>query len=482
MTSRLASPDAASPSRWRSVLLILLLALPLIIGAAVAGLAQWEPAHTWSSAAQPFGAPRENSASPEVKEAAEAASRAQAQASMLKSGATQLDDGTGELNKGADELGGGVDKLATGSQELVAGLNQLQSGTNTLGGGATELANGVGGAVDQVVGLGAVQGQILQAIDGTMRDLEGNKSKEAKEIRSQLGDLRAQVNNFRLDNSVTDQLKKLKDGSRDLSNQLAVNGYAYHDGVNQAVSGAQELNEGIAELNKRVGEAQEGVDKLDDGAGKLSTMAAQNQTNVGEIQRALPPAHTATDGPAHLLSPIVAMLVSALVLLAGAASGVAWQVGFRPWLTVLGGTLAAVAIGEILLFVLATGFTPVAAVWAGAALLLGALSMAVITRGLLGLCGITAGSILAALFGIGQTALVGWLWKSAAIAGVSKVWQIVSNLLPLNWTTAAVTAAGNEGEQAVLWTGVAVLLAITLIGLSAKWWAPSTGKTKPTVH
>ena len=482
MTSRLASPDAASPSRWRRVLLILLLALPLITGAAVAGLAQWEPAHTWSSAAQPFGAPRENSASPEVKEAAEAASRAQAQASMLKSGTTQLEDGTGELNKGADELGGGVDKLATGSQELVAGLNQLQSGTNTLGGGATELANGVGGAVDQVVGLGAVQGQILQAIDGTMRDLEGNKSKEAKEIRSQLGDLRAQVNNFRLDNSVTDQLKKLKDGSRDLSNQLAVNGYAYHDGVNQAVSGAQELNEGIAELNKRVGEAQEGVDKLDDGAGRLSAMAAQNQTNVGEIQRALPPAHTATDGPTHLLSPIVAMLVSALVLLAGAAAGVAWQVGLRPWLTVLGGTLAAVAIGEILLFVLATGFTPVAAVWAGAALLLGALSMAAITRALLGLCGITAGSILAVLFVIGQTALVGWLWKSAAIAGVSKVWQVVSNLLPLNWTTAAVTTAGNEGEPAILWTGVAVLLAITLIGLSAKWWAPSTGKTKPTVH
>ena len=87
--------------------------------------------------------------------------------------------------QGADELGGGVDKLATGSQELVAGLNQLQSGTNTLGGGATELANGVGGAVDQVVGLGAVQGQILQAIDGTMRDLEEiNLRKRRKFARS----------------------------------------------------------------------------------------------------------------------------------------------------------------------------------------------------------------------------------------------------------------------------------------------------------
>lgn len=131
---------------------------------------------------------------------------------------------------------------------------------------------------------------------------------------------------------------------------------------------------------------------------------------------------------------------------------------------------------------LATGFTPVAAVWAGAALLLGALSMTAITRALLGLCGITAGSILAALFVIGQTALVGWLWKSAAIAGVSKVWQVVSNLLPLNWTTAAVTVAGNEGEQAVLWAGIAVLLAVTLVGLSAKWWALSTAKTKTLLN
>ena len=95
MTSRLASRDAASPSRWRSVLLMLLRALSLIIGTVVAVLAQWQPAHNWSIAAQPFGAPLETYASEEVKEAAEAASRAQAQASMLKSGATQLDDGTG---------------------------------------------------------------------------------------------------------------------------------------------------------------------------------------------------------------------------------------------------------------------------------------------------------------------------------------------------------------------------------------------------
>ena len=74
------------------------------------------------------------------------------------------------------------------------------------------------------------------------------------------------------------------------------------------------------------------------------------------------------------------------------------------------------AIGEILLYVLSIGLTPIAAVAAGGALFLGALSSALIVRGLLELCGLTVGSILDALFGIGQTALVGWLWKSAAIA------------------------------------------------------------------
>ncbi|MBK4137467.1 hypothetical protein GWO52_03110 [Corynebacterium macginleyi] len=482
MTKRLASTAStatARNSRWRNLLLLVLLAVPLIVGTAVAAWSQWEPAHAWSSTAQPYGAPQAISASPELKEAAAAASRAQAQANILKSGVDRLQKGTSELDKGAGELGEGFAKLAGGSQELAAGLNQLRSGTNTLGGGATELANTVGGAVDQVVGLGVVQGQILEAIDGTVRDLEGNDSKEAKQIRSQLGGLRNQVTNFRLDESLVGELQKLKQGSRDLSNQLAVNGYAYHDGINQAVAGAQQLNQSIAELNSRVDEALDGVGQLDDGAGKLTGLAKQNQSNLGEVQRALPPAHVAAEEDARQLSPVIAMLISALTLLAGSAAGVAWKLGLRPWLMVLGGSLAAVAVGEILLFVLSIGLTPIAAVSAGGALFLGALSSALIVRGLLELCGMTAGSILAAIFGIGQTALVGWLWKSAAIAGVDKLWQVVANLLPLNWTTAAVTVAGNDGEAEVLWTCLGVLGAMTLVGLSGiKWLSPARKNKK----
>lgn len=278
MNSRLAE-STSRPSHTRGILLCILLILPLLAGAAIAGVTGWDPARAWSS--EGTGAPSAaNADSAALSDAARAASEAQAQAGFLKSGTGQLATGTGKLKEGADGLGGGVDKLSSGSQELYDGLVQLQSGTAQLGNGATEVANGVGAAVDQIVGLKVVQGQLLQAIDGTVKDLEGNNSAEARNIKSQLADLRVQVNNFQLDQNLTDQLTRLKEGSREISNQLAVNGYGYHDGVYKAVEGAKQLNDGTKQLDAKVDEALSGVKQLDDGAKKVDGMAKQNHSKV----------------------------------------------------------------------------------------------------------------------------------------------------------------------------------------------------------
>ena len=164
MTSRLATPaDANRKVGTRALLLALVLIVPLVIGAVVATVSEWQPAEAWSQ--EQAGAPSDGTIDPaELYDVARALSEANAQAGFLANGAQQLADGTGELKDGAGELGGGVDKLAGGSQELYDGLIQLQSGTAQLGNGATELADGVGGAVDQVIGLGVVRGQILQAL------------------------------------------------------------------------------------------------------------------------------------------------------------------------------------------------------------------------------------------------------------------------------------------------------------------------------
>lgn len=468
MTSRLAtSSDAEQPGRTRSLLIAALFLLPLIVGAVVATASQWQPAQAWSE--EQTGAPSDGTIDPtELYDVARALTEANAQAGFLANGTQQLTDGTGELKGGAEELGGGVDQLAGGSQELYDGLVQLQSGTAQLGNGATELADGVGGAVDQVVGLGVVRGQILEAIDGTVKDLEGNNSREAKEIRSQLGDLRAQVENFQFDQSIQDQLIQLKDGSRELSNQLAVNGYAYHDGVYQAAEGAKQLNAGIGELNAKVDEALKGVDELVAGAEKVDGMAQQNKTKVQGAQRALPtvagPAQQHSE-PAQLLSPIVAMLLAALAVLGGGVLGALLTRVERRLVTLIGGAAVIGVIVGLLMVLLATGVTATAVGWAVLAAVgagvASASAMFALVRGL-GVPGWGLGILL----GVLQVGVVGWAWKAASTGtDLNAALSALVHLFPMQWATSAITVAGNGGNSPQLFAGMAILGVIIAVSI-----------------
>lgn len=468
MTSRLATPfEAAQPGRTRSLLIAAFLLVPLIVGAVVAAVSQWQPAQAWSE--EQAGAPSDGTIDPtELYDVARALTEANAQAGFLANGTQQLTDGTGELKGGADELGGGVDQLAGGSQELYDGLIQLQSGTAQLGNGATELADGVGNAVDQVVGLGVVRGQILEAIDGTVKDLEGNNSDEAKEIRSQLGDLRSQVENFQFDKSIQDQLIQLKDGSRELSNQLAVNGYAYHDGVYQATEGAKQLNAGIGELNAKVDEALKGVDELVAGAEKIDGMAQQNKTKVQGAQRALPtvagPAGQQSE-PSQLLSPIVAMLLAALAVLGGGVLGALLTRVERRLLTLIGGAAVIGVVVGLLMVLLATGVTATAVGWAVLAAMgagvASASAMFALARGL-GIPGWGLGILL----GVLQVGVVGWAWKAASTGtDLATAMSAFVHLFPMQWATSAITVAGNGGNSPQLFAAMAILGVIIAVSI-----------------
>lgn len=468
MTSRLASSaDDERPVGTRSLLIAALLLVPLIIGAIVATASEWQPAQAWSQ--EQAGAPSDGTIDPaELYDVARALTEANAQAGFLANGTQQLTDGTGQLKDGAGELGGGVDQLAGGSQELYDGLVQLQSGTAQLGNGATKLADGVGGAVDQIVGLGVVRGQILEAIDGTVKDLDGNNSAEAKEIRSQLGDLRTQVENFQFDQSVQDQLIQLKDGSRELSNQLAVNGYAYHDGVYQATEGAKQLNAGIGELNVKVDEALKGVDELVAGAEKVDGMAQQNRNKVQGAQRALPTVAGpggAQDGPSQLLSPIVAMLLAALAVLGGGVLGaLLTRVERRLLALIAGGVVVGVVVG-LLTALLATGVTVAAVVWAALAAVGAGVASAsavyALVRGL-GLPGWGLGILL----GLVQVGIVGWAWKAASTGtDLNAAMSALVHLFPMQWATSAITVAGNGGNSPQLFAAMAILGVIIVVSV-----------------
>lgn len=461
-------------ARPRNLLLALLLVVPLIVGAVVTAAVNLQPGDSWAPGGEAAGAPVAGSAAgidpADLVDARRAASEAGSQASFLSTGTGELSDGTGQLRDGAGELASGVDDAKTGAQELHDGLVQLQSATGQLGAGATRVADGVGSAVDQVLGLGAVQGQILTAIDDIDGELAESDYEGAGELRDQLAGFRDQVEAADLEGSVTDQLTQLKEGSREIANQLAVPGYGFHDGIYSATDGARRLNEGLGALQGGVDEAVTGVNDLDDGAQRIDQMAERNQDKLTEVQRSLPagqaPAESggvqaaAESEPMGQLLPMYALLLGALAALGGVAVGFLGR-GRRLDL-VLGGA-GVVALTGVLFALLGQGLTVGGTVVAVGVLALMTAASTGLTLLARRVAGDRWGGMAAMVGAIIQVGLVGWVWQAAASADVGTGWQVIAALTPLHHVTGALSAAGNAGDPTLIWLGGGVLAAVAVL-------------------
>lgn len=465
----------------------------------IAAFTPMNPASTWVAGA---GAPAVYAGPDQLIDARRAAGDASAQAGFLTQGTKQLREGTEQLKGGSGELTEGVKAASDGANQLSQGMIELQAGTGQLADGATRLADTVGGAVDQVVGFEVIRGQILAAIDDTLKATEGSRDPQVKELREQLTGVRQQVETAQLPGDMTGQLNELRDGSRELANQLSVPGYAYHDGVFTATNGAAELAKGLNEMNSKVGEATGGIDQLVDGAAKIDDMANRTKDGIGAVQRALPapapvqgaagtadtgatstdPAAAASEEtatPTSALAPLAAMLVSALAVLGGVVTALGAYAGSRPrarWMIFGLGVAFSAAAGLILVAILGTSLTPAAVAVSGAALALVALASAGITWIFRSAFGTIGGGAVAGAFALLQMGVVGWVWSTAATGEAPLLWNSISQALPMHWSTTAISAACNNGSATAMWTGVGVAAALAALGLFAVARDIATGR------
>ncbi|WP_455005835.1 hypothetical protein [Corynebacterium propinquum] len=472
--SRFGEPPARG-SRMRGLVALLAVVLPLAVGAVIAAIASLGPADSWSSAEEPTGAPAvENPGvdTSKLVDARRAAGQASSQAGILQNA---IDELIGELEGvGGDtqELAGAVGEAADGADRLRQGLVELQAGTGQLGNGASELANGVGQAVDQVVGFGAVQGQLVEAADRAITELRGVDAPEAKQAISDLESLRRQVENFNFQTEVADDLLAMKKGSRDLANQLNVPGYGFHDGVYELTNGSKNLSAGLQELRARVDEATAGLGEFDSGAERLETMAQSNKQKSDAVSRAIPAGPRGEEGAeeqaAHgVLPPVVAMLVAALVMLAGVVMAVMSQFFAAAWAVQLGGGVLAAASGAVLVGLLGDGLTVATVAIAAGVSALSAWVAAGFTWALMRIAGMRVGIVIAAVAGIAQVGVVGWVWQAAASAEIAQAWSALAGLLPLHWSTTALSTIANDGESLGLWIALVALAVSALVGVVA---------------
>lgn len=438
-------------------------ALVLVIGAAVILLGNLSPQSAWEASSDTNGAPADVITAADIVDARRAAGEAGTQATFLVTGTNQLVDGVNKLSDGAKDLGPGVHQLSDGANQLSKGLVEIQAGTGQLGRGATELADGVDKAVDSLVGLMALRGQLITALDGVQQDVEKSLYPNKKELLDQIQGFRAQVDNLNLEGSMQDDLERMRKGSRDLANQLAVPGYAYHDGIYSATKGAKELAAALGEANSQVDGAVDGIKQLQEGSEKLNGMAENNKQKITAVQRAIPAVQVqdkASEAAKPALAPTSGFLLAALVMLAGAVAG---MLGWKQGLAVCTATVAATTV---LFAILAANATVLSV---GMVLLVAALLSAA-SAGLTLLCtrflGGFLGGILAMVGVLVQLGLVGWVWKTATTEEIPTVLQALAGLMPLHYGSAAVTALGNAGDPRLLWGGVLVLAVVAAAALA----------------
>ncbi|GAB3077687.1 hypothetical protein [Corynebacterium aquatimens] len=447
--------------------------VPAILLFFVAAFLPLAPSSTWQSGDATTGAPAVAAGPDPYVEIRRAAGDAAAQASFLTQGTAKLKEGTSQFDEGSGQLTEGLSAADAGSTELANGLQELQSGTGELGRGATRIADAIGEVTGQMTAFEAVRGQIIANIDITLEGLKDRNEPEVVAIRDQLKDLRKQAETAELPQEMSGQINELRDGSRELANQLSTPGYSYYDGVQAAVSGSQELSDGLTELSDGTTGAVEGIEQLIDGADQIDRMAVNTADRLSAIQRAIPAPTPVTNteaqdenAPRSALAPLAAMLISAMAVLGGVALAIAASAVYRSRWSILGiGTAFITVTGLVLIMILGVSLPAAAVAISAFALALATLASAGLSWLFLRVAGPKVGTGIAAAFALLQIGVVGWTWSTAASGEVTQLWRMASAALPMHWPTVAMSAAGNGGSLTSMWIGIVLSAALAALGL-----------------
>lgn len=499
----------------RRAFLSLLLILPLIVGAAYVAGSGMGLSSAWIA----DGAEEGHAPGPvpgidvaQVQEARRAIGEANTQAGFLDAGMGRATEGIGELKDGGTELVKGTGAIREGASDLSSGLNELQVATGRLGGGASDIAGGAGAIADGIglvnVAIGQVEATIGPAKESARAAGDQTAVENLEALERQLGAV-----DF---DALAGEAERFRRGADELSYQLNTPGAPYRDGIFSAAAGADELRTATEELDEGAKKIDGGLKELNDGAPRLDEMAQTVADKVSEANRAMPvptgeqlAAAGLIDGEGDeaganaTLAPTLAFLVSALVMLAASAL---WLIatpgrsgrdgrggrdgGDRDgrddrgggdaasrgvWSRVLpGGAFAGalagiVAIGALVLFIMADGLDLLRGATSVIVLALAALAATALARAVLAVFGASWGRFVIVVGMLVQVGVIGWVWRTAASAAtggteMATAWGVVAALLPLHHPTAALTALGNDGSTLMWGSSAGVLLALVVIG------------------
>lgn len=360
---------------------------------------------------------------------------------VLQEGVAALTDGIDtQLTPGVDAAATGSTQVAAGAGELSTGLASLQTGTTQLGDGATQVADGI----DQLVGgidPGALVAQIKE-VEALLPPGSG------------LSDIA----------TVLTGLQSLQAGSREVANQLSDPTADYRSGVDQLVTGGQQLSvgttqlasgmqtlsTGMTSLSEGAHQLRDGSTQLDAGATQLNdglTAGAEQAPDLGDqTQREtlatlistpvtshsdnLAPAQFAGPGAAPLMLIFASALVVIVVLLCfrghgyltGSVAPPTVREVVRRALAVCSVSLAVMLVFGIGLWIVLSPAPSPASLWQVVVIVASSTVM-----------NVAVVSIFFTVFGYGAGALTALAWTMLQLFAYGGIWMVETLPAPLRW-------------------------------------------------
>ncbi|MBC3185461.1 YhgE/Pip domain-containing protein [Corynebacterium sp. zg-331] len=191
----------------------------------------------------------------------------------------EADAGAHKLAEGAGRLDDGLTRAKDGSQQLAEGLGQLNAGTERLADGAGQVSGGVDQVVDTLGTVAGAQQRLVGRLDNAAAMLREANLAPTNGLAAEVEGLAASIREAGLGPEKFNQLLQLKDGARQIADQLSNPVSEYRSGMNRAASASQELAAGIAQLKDGSAQLLVGANTLADGTSQL--VEGSRQLTVG---------------------------------------------------------------------------------------------------------------------------------------------------------------------------------------------------------
>lgn len=232
-----------------------------------------------------------------AKAANEGAEKLAAGSETLGEGLKQAESSMGTIISGTDQIHGGTGQLAEKLQQFQAGADSVSKGANQLNAGIAQMKEQMNGIDEKLAALpipDEVKAELGKELKGQLQEGLSKLETGSDELAAGTDQLKSSAGELQKGAAtLNEKVGQLNDGQQQLKSGLGELARGSDDllkGANQLAGGQDELLKGMSVFNEKLNDAKSGAAQLNSGAKQLSggmDKLSEGSSQLGEGSRQL---------------------------------------------------------------------------------------------------------------------------------------------------------------------------------------------------